>query len=162
MDCKKVQELILTDYIDRQLGEKQVCLLEGHLAYCSVCQRFFEGVKKGAVGPFVNVPMATPDAVLWSRIKQAVEEEQQGQLEKSLAPGFGNAGDAVHIPRPAFALATILTMIFMIGPTSELFINTQSVKVNGQEQIEYLSSLIDEPADVSANNGNDTQSITTE
>ena len=46
-------------------------------------------------------------------------------------------------------------MIFMIGSTGQLFFSAPIVKINGQDQVAYLSSLIDEPVDM--NNGNDSQ-----
>jgi hypothetical protein len=66
---------------------------------------------------------------LWARIKQTIEDDQQQQLEKSLKPDFWERlRSAVHIPRPAFALATFVTMIFMIGnSTGQLFFSSSSL-----------------------------------
>jgi len=158
MDCKKVQEFILTDYIDGRMADKQMSLVEGHLAYCRVCKDLLINLKKELVEPLTNAPSAAPDASLWLQIKQTIEEEQLQQVEKSLVPDFWErVRSAVHIPRPAMALASIVTMIFMIGSTGQLFINSQFVKINGPDQVAYLSSLINEPLAVDTNNGNDPQ-----
>ena len=157
MNCKKIQEFIITDYIDGQMGDKQRGLIEQHLAHCHACKGFLNSIKKEVVNPFVNAPKDVPDEFLWDQIKQTIEEEGQ-QVEKSFIPDFWERlRPAVHIPRPAFALATIVTMIFMIGSTGQLFFSSQVVKINGQDQVEYLSSLIDEPVDLASNNGNDPQ-----
>ena len=158
MNCKRIQEFILTDYIDRQIGDKSKSLIDQHLTHCHACQGLLNSIKKEAVNPFVNAPKVVPDKLLWAQVKQTIEEEQQQQLETSLKPNFWERiRSAVHIPRPAFALATIVTMILMIGSTGQLFFSSQVVRINGQDQVEYLSSLIDEPVDLASNNGNDLQ-----
>lgn len=156
MNCKKIQEFIITDYIDGQVEGKQKSFIDQHLSQCPACSGYLSSIRKAAVNPFVNVPKDVPDQLLWARIKETIEVEQQHQLEASLKPNFWERlKTSVHIPRPAFALATFVTMIFMIGSTGQLFFSTPIVKINGQDQVQYLSSLIDEPVDM--NNGNDSQ-----
>ena len=156
MNCKEIQEFIITDYIDGQMEDKQKGFIDQHLAHCPACTGYLSNIKKAAVNPFVNISKDVPDQLLWARIKQTIEEDQQQQLEASLKPNFWERlKEAVHIPRPAFALATVVTMIFMIGSIGQLFFSAPIVKINGQDQVAYLSSLIVEPVDM--NNGNDSQ-----
>ena len=158
MNCKRIQEFIITDYIDGQMEDKQKGFIDQHLTHCSTCKEYLSSIKKEVVYPFVNASKDVPDEFLWAQIKQTIEEEQQQQLETSLKPNFWERiRSAVHIPRPAFALTTIVTMIFMIGSTGQLFLSSPVVKINGQDQVEYLSSLIDEPVDLASDNGNDSQ-----
>ena len=156
MNCKRIQELLITDYIDEQMADKAKSLIDQHLAQCHACAGYLTSIKRVAVSPFVNASKDVPDQALWAQIKQTIEEEQQQQLEASLKPNFWERiRSSVHIPRPAFALATIVTMIFMICSTGQLFFSAPVVKINGQDQVAYLSSLIDDPIDM--NNGNDSQ-----
>ena len=156
MNCKRIQKYIITDYIDGQMADKQKSLIDQHLAHCPVCAGYLSSIKKEAINPFFNASKVVPDEILWAQIKQTIEDEQQQQLEKSFMPNFWERlRTSVHIPRPAFALATLVTMIFMVSSTGQLFFSSPMVKINGQDQVEYLSSLIDEP--VALNNGNDLQ-----
>ena len=156
MNCKRIQEFIITDYIDGQMEDKQKGFIDQHLAHCPACTGYLSSIKKVTITPFVNAIKEVPDQLLWARIKQNIEDDQRQQLEESLKPNFWERFRlAVHIPRPAFALATVVTMIFMIGSTGQLFFSAPVVKINGQDQVAYLSSLIDEPVDM--NNGNDSQ-----
>jgi predicted anti-sigma-YlaC factor YlaD len=156
MNCKRIQEFIITDYIDGQMGDKQKMLIDQHLGHCSVCKGYLSSIKKAVVNPFVNGLKVVPDELLWVRIKQTIEDEQQQQLEKSLIPNFWERiRFAVHMPRPAFVLATLVTMIFMVGSTGQLFLSSPIMKIDRQGQMEYLSFLIDEP--LAMNNGNDSQ-----
>ena len=158
MTCKRIQEFLITDYIDGQITNKAKSLIDQHLAQCSSCTGYLSSIKNVAVNPFVNASIEVPDKLLWEQIKQTIEEEQQQLLEKSLKPDFWERlRSAVHIPRPAFVLATLVIMIFMIGSTGQLFFSSPIVKINGQDKVEYLSSLIDEPMDLASNNGNDPQ-----
>jgi predicted anti-sigma-YlaC factor YlaD len=156
MNCKRIQEFLITDYIDGQMTNKSKDLIDQHLDHCPACMGYLRNIKKEAIDPFVNSSVEVPDKILWAQLKQAIEEDQQQQLKESLKPNFWEKiSSAVHIPRPAFALATVITMIFMIGSTGQLFFNPPIVKINGQDQVQYLSSLIDEPVDMS--NGSDSQ-----
>ncbi len=154
MNCKRTQELILTDYIDGQMGDGPKGLVDGHLAHCSICKGFLDSIKNEVVGPFADAFKAVPDEFLWTRIKQAIEEEQRQQAQKSFILDFWERlRSAIHIPRPAFVLASVATLIFMVGIASQFVINNQIVGINAQDQAMYLSSLINEPALI--NNGND-------
>jgi len=158
MHCKRVQEFILTDYIDGQMNEGDKSLIDQHLGHCLACKAYLMDVKNQAVSPFVNATKEVPVGALWARIKQSIEEDQEELLQKSLQLGFSERlRMLVHIPRPAFAVATFLTMIFMIGSMGQLFLNKPTLKINGPQQVAYLSSLIDEP--VAMNNNNDSPTL---
>ena len=88
MNCKRIQEFIITDYIDGQMGNKQKSLIDQHLAQCHACAGYLGSIKRVAVNPFVNASKDVPDQLLWAQIKQTIEEEQQQQLEASLKPNF--------------------------------------------------------------------------
>ena len=88
MNCKRIQEFLITDYIDGQMGDKAKSFIDQHLAHCPACAGYLSSIKKEAVNPFVNASKDVPDQLLWARIKQTIEEEQQQQLEASLKPNF--------------------------------------------------------------------------
>jgi len=159
LNCKNIQEIILTDYIDGHVRDKQKELIDQHLAYCTVCKELLVSIKKQVIYPFNTIRRVVPDESLWVQIKQTIQEEERQLLVRNLSPNFWEKlRSAVYIPRPAVALGTIMTMIFMIGTAGQFFINSQSIKINGQDQVQYISSLIDEPVDLPNNNGNDVQS----
>lgn len=157
MNCKAVQGYILTDYIDERLADESKKLVDQHLAYCQTCRNFFMTVKKETVNPFKNVMGIVPDASLWNRIKGAIEEAQPQEKENSLLQGFWERFTAVYIPKPALALAAATMMILMLGITGPIFLERPLTQFNEKDQIQYLSSLIDEPADAGINNSRDAQ-----
>ena len=54
MNCKKIQEWILTDYLDGEMSQDQKDVLEKHISSCSECKRFLFAAKETVVEPFVN------------------------------------------------------------------------------------------------------------
>jgi len=158
MRCKHIQEIIITDYIDGQLGNDAKSRIDQHLSHCLACQNYLKSVRTGLVRPFNNASKDVPDAVLWSNIREAINEKNQLQIEQSLRPDFWERlRSSIHIPRPAFALASIVTIIFMIGSSGQLFLSSPVMNINGQDQVAYMSSLIDDPTAVDANKASDYQ-----
>ena len=138
------------------MGDKPKGLIDQHLAHCPACKAYLDSVKNKVLDPFVNAPKIVPDDFLWTQIKKSIAEEEQQQVEKIFIPDFWERVRAlVHVPRPAFALASAATLVLMVGITSQLVFNDQMMRINAQDQVMYLSSLIDEPVDM--NNGNDSQ-----
>jgi anti-sigma factor RsiW len=149
MNCHKIQELILTDYIDGEMKEPQKRQLEEHLLHCVRCQEYAAAAQKSVVEPFLDGKNFTPPASFWSRIE---EEIRSRQLEKTESVfdwwrGFQFA------PRPVFAAAMGIILILFVGAINHVRINNQEAR-KGQDQIEYLAALIDTPGDIYSNDEN--------
>ena len=158
MNCKEIQDSIITDYVDGQIDVRSKGLIDQHLGVCHTCMGFLSSIQKEAINPFVNTLKEVPNDLLWRGIKQTIVDEQHQQLVKGLKPDLWERFKVlIHIPRPAFALATMVTMIFMIASTGQLFISPPPVKINGPDQMEYLSTLVDEPVDLDSNSGTESQ-----
>ncbi|MBM4128995.1 MAG: zf-HC2 domain-containing protein, partial [Nitrospira sp.] len=61
MNCEKIQELILTDYLDGEIDKRQEEFIKQHLATCIGCQEFLSIAQKTVVEPFLNAGKVTPD-----------------------------------------------------------------------------------------------------
>ena len=46
MNCKKIRELILTDYIDGEADEKTKMSVNAHVAECAECKELLSSVQK--------------------------------------------------------------------------------------------------------------------
>ena len=55
MNCEKIKELILTDYIDNEMDDEERIRLNIHFAHCQECKEFFETVRNTVVKPFSSV-----------------------------------------------------------------------------------------------------------
>ncbi len=145
MNCKKIQELILTDYLDGQMNDNQKMRIKIHFIRCNQCNEFFEAARKVVAEPFVNAERLDPPEFIWSRIKEGIIAEHQRKT--GLIANFLRKLKPIHyIPKPAFSIATVIALILIIGVMTKLRVNNQAaLEVVPQGQIEYFTYSLDTP-----------------
>jgi hypothetical protein len=72
MDCKKIQELLLTDYVDKERGKSLRRKVKRHLDNCPECAAFFEKVKDVSAAGELMRPDERPPESVWEGIKDRV------------------------------------------------------------------------------------------
>ena len=136
MKCKKIREIILTDYIDGQLNEKQRSSLGLHLAECKGCKEFSTYAVKNIAGLFTNAERLIPSEIVWRRIKGSIEAEETNK------PGvvigfFERLKGTLYIPKPATIFVTTLTFILVASLALALYIGNQNkLNYNSQKTIQ--------------------------
>jgi len=109
MWCKKIQELLKSDYLDGQANQKEEQLVKEHLAGCGLCRKLEEELRAQQALLKNAKRIAVPES-LWQNIRQGIASEElsgtRGLLQR--------LRDYVFRPRPAFVLASALTMIIFI------------------------------------------------
>jgi anti-sigma factor RsiW len=152
MNCEKIKELILTDYIDNEIsGEKKV-RLNIHLAHCLECREFFEMVKNTIVEPFASAKKIDPPGFIWYRVKEAIIAKQQERLG-FVASIFKKLRSVFYIPKPALAMSTIMALLFIVALMVNLkFSNKQALETNREDQAEYSTFSIETPVNAVLNN----------
>ena len=142
MNCKQVQKLILTDYLDEQLNSEQKREIEAHIAGCQQCHQFENAAKKFVVEPFKRLERAFPREEVWHKIKREIETEKQ---QLSVAGLIERIKGVFLLPRNVFALITvvvaIVTIFVMFVPLQRN--NQEVLTVNTEKQIENLAFLAD-------------------
>lgn len=154
--CKKVKDLILTDYLDEQLNEDQKKIIEEHLSICVICREYELAARKTVIEPFNNVEKQNPPEAAWHKIKEQIKEEQRQGLTSSFADLIRRINPFAYALKPALAVVTIVIIIFVataiIKLTSE---NSEVVKVDPGKQIECINYLISVFSQGSMNGNND-------
>ncbi|MFH0985353.1 MAG: zf-HC2 domain-containing protein [Candidatus Omnitrophota bacterium] len=113
MECKKIQDRLMTDYVDQALDPAESAGIERHLTSCPHCREFLEGVRQTAVMPFKEAEEMKPEDAVWVKIQERIEAERRhswdwfGGLAESLAPFF-------RISAPIFRAAFVTAMILVI------------------------------------------------
>ena len=136
MKCQRIREIILTDYLDGQLNEKQRSLLVRHLAKCQGCEKFSIYVMKNIAGVFANAERLTPSEIVWRRIKGNIEAERPNK------PGFvigffERLKGSLYIPKPVTIFVTALTFILVASLVLALYIGNQNrLNYNSQRTIQ--------------------------
>jgi len=136
MNCEKVRELLLTDYVDRELDADTAALVGAHLARCASCKAFEATVLHAAVEPFKAAAPSTPPAHVWKRIERAIASEPKRRV-------------FLAFPKPVFVMATVTMLVVAIA----LFARAQDAERRSlahyvAEEMLFLSPSYDDGAPV--------------
>jgi hypothetical protein len=156
MKCEYVKELILTDYLDGQLGKEQKTQIEKHLTICKGCKEYELLTRTAVVEPFNNLKRHNPPEAAWHKIREQIEEELPLQEPtNSFADLIRKVKTFIYIPKPAFVVTTIIVLLLAVITVMKLQPEDQKiVKVNPESQIECIAYLIS-VFDQETVNGND-------
>jgi hypothetical protein len=142
MNCKRIKELITTDYIDRELDEKLMKEIAAHLRVCRECGVFEESLRKAVIEPFKNIKEMRPPEYLWERIKRNIEKANTRQ-EQGLFVYMRNYLQSVFaLPKPVFAATAVIIVCIILVVVLEVSLNSQRrITDYFQDQIDFISSL---------------------
>ncbi len=113
MNCKKIQELIITDYIDQQLPTNKQEEIKTHIKNCPECLEFESTVRTKAMKVFKETTsVKTPDYI-WNNIQEKINSKETIGFTELLKNKLANL---FVLPKPAYAIAGALTAILLITP----------------------------------------------
>ncbi|MFC1621255.1 zf-HC2 domain-containing protein [Candidatus Omnitrophota bacterium] len=128
MNCKKIRELIMTDYVDGEAGPKLEREIRKHLAGCGSCREFEIALKKKAIEPFKNAGKLEAPDTIWDNVREAITAPQ--------------ATPVFIIRRPAFSLALAAVTVILIAVfTMPFFTAPRPVAGYIEEQAEFFAYL---------------------
>lgn len=110
MNCKHVQDLVLTDYSDGQMPPERARRVEGHLAHCASCRALAQKVRQDLAGPLEGARAPGPDAFVWLRIKEKIRQE--AAIED---PGISVADMVRNFVQPFRPVAVMACLFVMLG-----------------------------------------------
>jgi hypothetical protein len=148
--CDHFKDLILTDYIDGQLGKGMAENLESHLLDCGDCRAFFKEIKNNVTAPLQQATRQPVPSELWSTIKQNIE--LKNQATSPITDLVERIKGLFIFPRLIPILASCILM-FLAGSVTLNTIHLQQVK--DQDQGEYLVSLLSPTGTATAADNND-------
>ncbi|MFA7255602.1 MAG: anti-sigma factor [Candidatus Omnitrophota bacterium] len=116
MKCKKVQDRLITEYVDKELGPEETAKVQQHLTACPDCLEFLGAVQKSAVVPFKEAGTLEPESVVWQRIQEKIEAEQapsHGGFWRLVDIFVSRFPIPVPVMRAAFVTALILGVVVL-------------------------------------------------
>lgn len=143
MNCKKVRDLVITDYIDQETSGSVQKEIQAHLKVCAGCRVFEQDLREKVSDPLRKVQAARPPESIWQRVQEAIEEEEAAQQSLSfLRRVLDFLAGTVFKPRPVVVFSSALmvilvTLLFMQGP----FYRQLAVKTYLREQSDYMLSM---------------------
>lgn len=75
MDCSKFRDIIITDYVDGELDEREKQEIDRHLQDCAACRSFAAAVSAVTIEPLRKTTPEEPPAFLWTRIQSRLEQD---------------------------------------------------------------------------------------
>jgi anti-sigma factor RsiW len=140
MDCRKIREIIMTDYIDGELEPRVKDKIDRHLKACPGCREFEARLRAEVVGPIRESQRYSPPESTWENIEKAIiQKELEGVSDylNRISRGFAS------LRRPAVALAVSLgVLLVVIGVFKEPPVNnSQEISRFIQDQMAFYSYL---------------------
>jgi len=147
--CKKIQELIITDYLDDELDMINRQQIEQHLRNCPACQKVLWGALAAAKQPFENQQYLEPPESVWTAIREQIAPEKKYE-EPALANIKYTLRNVLFTRRAALAMiAAIFTIIIAIGILKHPAEKNGSLEAYFEEQLASYIYLQNANADFS-------------
>lgn len=121
MDCRKVRDMLLTDYLDNELDLSQAAGIERHLTGCARCREVLENVRAVSLKGEREI---APSAVVWQKIRERIEDaesRQTGWLERVgdvLAPLL--TAPRLALSASFMAVLVFIAVLFLKGPSGDV------------------------------------------
>ena len=110
MQCRRIQELLKADYLDGEVNPQEQGLIKEHLRKCPECRKLEQELQAQRM-IFQKAKRFNPPEHVWQDIQDKISAERLNQ-ESRVSWGFlQHLRDSILAPRPAFALASVLTLI---------------------------------------------------
>lgn len=139
MNCKEVQDLILTDYIDGELDMEAFREVNRHIETCKACRVMTEAVIQTVVTPFKDLERVTPPEPVWHHIKDEISRDHRKGLfryvSEKLSPIFLLQRPIFAVP--AIAIALVVIVFITMSPDNHHGVVNHYLN----EQIEFLAGM---------------------
>ncbi len=139
MNCEEIKDIIVTDYMDKEVNEEIARSIESHISYCSGCHQFANTLKLKAIDPFKGLKVSIPADSVWINIRNNIKQEQKFQDEGLFTVFMHKVGTIFNVKRPVFAVLMFM-VVFAIGT---LFIRTKLNNENDSDIREYLNEHVE-------------------
>ena len=140
MNCKKIRELLLTDYLDKQVGLALRTEVEEHLKICLECRRLEEEIHRVTVLPFKNAEGPQAPEFLWLNIKERISERESGK--RGLLDWLREKLRVFSLPTPALTFASsMVIMLAVFGLITKHNMDKNQISDYFSQQISFYSVL---------------------
>lgn len=139
MRCKRVKELLITDYIDNELDLNLRREVEAHAYNCKGCKEYMILIREKAVSVLEGANSEIPPDDVWKNIKESITADKS----KACIAGtrwISNLRPAFNRGVFAFA-ATAAILIMIVSFTVNRFSTERLVNTYLNKQVDFLYNL---------------------
>lgn len=150
MNCDKIKNMLMTDHLDHELGDKKRELVDQHVSHCKSCQELVRALQDQR-SAFSQITPHTPPVQVWQNIHDAITNK-----ESCLKGWKGRLIDTIGSllePKPILALGSVFAMMLILMAVGTTHIAGRSQHAYEAEALTILASYsvsldqVDVPAD---------------
>jgi predicted anti-sigma-YlaC factor YlaD len=113
MNCKRIQELIVTDYLDGEAPGSLRAKIESHVSACAGCRAFEQSVRRNEDLLSRNFHPVQPPEEVWRNVRAAVSAEDTAEAPVFLERVLDLIRGSFFVRQPAYAFATVFTVLLV-------------------------------------------------
>ncbi len=141
MDCTKIRDLIITDYIDNEGAEAVRDEVRQHLKACAGCRGFEQELRERVSEPLRNLEPETPPESIWQGVRERIEEEQAAASPSLLQRIVDFLAGAFAVRKPAVAFSAAFAILFVSAAVLFPLYRQWTVKQYLLEQSDAMHSM---------------------
>ena len=140
--CDQIQDLILTDMVDRQASAAVQQQVEAHMVSCVSCRVFYRQVIDQTIKPLTQMPVQQVPEHIWEGIKACIEQQPVKQTIVSVL--FNKISELWQWPGVVPVAAMCCMMVIVAGTITY---KHYAQLVQKDQEGAYLVSLLDNSND---------------
>ena len=143
MNCKRIRELLLTDYLDGESPASERREIEEHLEGCGQCSYFAQSVREKISQPLRQLKEIQPPVTVWQQIRETLVRDKEAAAAPSFLEKLWDALAANFLAhRPAYAVSTVLAVsiavaVFLHSPLRRQMVVSDYLR----QQTTFMASL---------------------
>ncbi|MEW5802536.1 MAG: zf-HC2 domain-containing protein [bacterium] len=144
MECKEIQELLLTDYLDGEAGDTLQNEVERHLTICHQCRYLERALRKKVSEPLRKAKKSRPPESVWNRVQEAIADAATVQKSTPSERFLVRLRNFSPLFEPVLALAAVafVALVLIIGKSMFQTHGQRVAGIHPEKQIEYLADVI--------------------
>ena len=148
MNCKKIQDLLMTDFLDGELEGSRRQQIDDHLKTCPACLEVKQHILEASVHPFQGLTQIKPPKSVWEKIEGRLDqEERQPVMMRKIAHLVETTREGCakifSLPKPVLAVALGAILVVVVFATLKLPVYHQQ-EITGTylaQEMSYLHQL---------------------
>jgi anti-sigma factor RsiW len=151
MNCKHIQDVILTGYIDGELSAEEKSVMDSHISSCTACRQFLTSVQL-TNGVLHQTTPSFPQDKIWLNIKEQIKETETAQPNLFIN-FFGTLKQFLTVPKVAVMTIVLILVVYYFAPHTQV----QTASVPAQSDVQYLVYFDDESSNEASDGSYNTE-----
>ena len=126
MKCKKIGDLLKSDYLDGELSDELRLEIERHLKQCSACRLLKQELASQRIA-LRGLEQREVPTQIWQNIQNAIIDGQAKEQKGVFSQAWESFKGVFYPRRPAFVLASTLAVFIIVLFVGKIVLNQRTV-----------------------------------